>query len=237
MLRIGVLLALTSYGLAAGQERGDQGLHFVVAINDYYDVVYAKPPVSPALYVVFAGEPIELRLAIGNRNATTERIALHGLPIHDAFRLTALRVPEGAPQPTLTLRPAGRVEHAQLPNEMNWGDEVALPGSARLVLRATIDTAPSTVPGLYELQITPSISATTKINPLGTILRYEIRQVSPEADRIEGLCRRMLRLYNHEEVAEAQEAADQLLAVYPRSAIAYRIKGHVALTRGRRNEA
>src|SRR5262249_38926385 len=85
--------------------------------------------------------------------------------------------------------------------------------------------------------IRPRIPSTSKVFPLSTILRYEVRTPSTEVEQIEVLRRHMMRMYNRYRSAEAQAAADQLLSRYPRSAAAYQLKGLLAWEAGRDKEA
>jgi hypothetical protein len=102
-----VTLAMTIGSPGLAQDVG--GLHFVAAVNDYYRVEYVAPPARPALDVVFAGEPVQLRLDVGNRTFAPEALTTSGGSITDAFSLEVIRAPEGASAPTLTVGTTGRI--------------------------------------------------------------------------------------------------------------------------------
>lgn len=214
------------------------GLHFVAAVNEYYGVEYVPPPMSPAaLDVVFAGEPVQLRFTIGNRNSTAEALTTHEMPLAKAFSLTPIRLPDGAAQPSLVARPAGRIRAQQFVSDVAWGDYVVIPAHGTVTFNAYIDTAASTPAGIYEVEITPQVPASAKINGLGTMVRYEVRRPSTAADEAEQLRRRMMREYYHDRPAAAEAACNALLEKYPASATAYRIKAQLAVNSGRVKEA
>jgi hypothetical protein len=100
-----------------------------------------------------------------------------------------------------------------------------------------IATSPTTVPGVYELVITPKHETSAKLNRLATIVRYEVRRASTSADEIEIMRRQMMREFHNDNVAAAQAAANALVVKYPRSAAACRVKGLLASTRGDRKDA
>ena len=228
------LLALTIQTATPAQDNG--GLHFLAAVNEYYGVEYVPPPALPALDVVFAGEPIHLRLEIGNGNFSPEALNTSSGSITRAFSLQVIRVPEGASTPTLTVETAGQII-GEAGNDVAWGDDIGIPPRSRVVFKGAIATSRSAIPGVYEVRITPNLQTSSKLNPLGTIVRYEIRVASTFADEVEVMRRHMTREYHHDNVAAAEAAADALLTKYPQSAAAYRIKGQLASTRGNRKEA
>jgi tetratricopeptide (TPR) repeat protein len=211
------------------------GLHFVAALDEYYRVQYVPPPARPALDVVFAGEPVQLRLTVGNRNHTPESLATLGRPIEQAFAVSMIRAPEGASPPMLATRPAGRATADA--SDVSWGDDIAIPPRGTVTFNASIATSRTTAPGVYELKITPNLQTSSKVNGLGTIVRYEVRLASTSADEIEVMRRQMMREYYRDQPAAAEAAADALLEKYPRSAAAYQIKGLLASTKGNRTEA
>lgn len=229
-----VLMTLTFGKPAVAQDAG--GLHFVAAVNEYYRVEYVAPPAPPALDVVFAGEPVQLRLEVGNRNFAAEALTTSGASITEAFSLKVIRAPKGATTPTLTVGPTGRII-GEGENDISWGDDIGIPPRSRVVFKGAIATTRSAIPGVYEVRITPNLQTRSKLNLLGTIVRFEIRVASTFADEVEMMRRHMTREYYHDNTAAAETAADALLARYPQSAAAYRMKGLLAAAKGNRKEA
>jgi hypothetical protein len=226
---------LSTWSVAQAQDV--LGVHFAAAVNDYYGVEYVTRAKPPALEVVYAGEPFELRLSFGNRNSAAESLATNSLSIERAFDVSVLRMPDLASRPVLVPRAIGHIRTAQSTSDIEWSDNVVIPPRGEVTFSASIITTPSTPPGVYELKITPNVVGTAKINLLGPIVRYEVRAVSTFADQVEMLRRHMMREYYHDNAAAAGAAADALLQQYPTGASAYRIKGQLASSAGRTTEA
>jgi hypothetical protein len=87
------------------------------------------------------------------------------------------------------------------------------------------------------LRIAPNLQTSSKLNPLSTIVRYEVRVASTPADEIEVLRRQMMREFYHEKLAAAEAAGVALLEEVSPERTAYRIKGLLAKSSGDRKGA
>jgi len=217
--------------------QSNPGLHFGVIIREYYEVEYVPPPLLPARGVVFAGEPLQLRVDIANPYHAAETITTNDLSGEQAFSVAMTRGPEGAAVPTLTAPTAGRLSAYPVNREVAWGDDIVIPIGGTVTFDVSIRTAPSTPAGVYELRITPNLTASSKILGVGAIVRYEVRTPSTFADQVELLRRQMMREYNHDKPAATEAACNALLEKYPVSAAAYRVKGFLAAAAGHKQEA
>ena len=232
------VLAMLAYGLPTptSAQQG-QGLHFGVIIREYYEVEYVAPPLAPARGVVFAGEPVQLQVTIANPYHARETITTRDRTGEQAFSVAIIRGPEGATVPTLTAPTVGRLRAYPVNREVAWGDDVVIPIEGSVEFDVSINTTPSTATGVYELEITPTLAASTKFMRVSTVVRYEVRAPSTLADQIELLRRQMIRAYNHDNPAAAEAACNALLKTYPTSAAAYRVKGYLAASAGHKQQA
>lgn len=229
-----VMLALAIGSAVHAQDNG--GLHFLATTNEYYGVEYVPSPVAPARDVVFAGEPVVLRLEVGNANFTPETLSTSGRSIREAFSLEVIRAPQGASIPTLTVEANGRIV-GQVGSDVTWGDDIDVPPRSRVTFRGVIATSRAAIPGVYEVRISPNLRTSSTLNRLGLVVRYEIRLAATFADEVEVMRRYMMREYYHENTAAAEAACEALLDKYPQSAAAYRIKGDLAASKGDRKGA
>ena len=233
------ILFLTVASTAATQAQAPPRLHFVAAFTDYYQAEYVALPEPPARHVIFEGEAIDLRMSIGNRGATDQGLNTQNLSIENAFALSMLEQPPGSGSMRLVPLTRGEIMSVERKTAtVEWSQQLEVPAQSSLTFAASIVPEHPVLPGQYALRILPRLAGTAEpINPLGTILRFELRRVESLGDRAELVRRRMVRAYEHDDASTAQAASESLLRLYPSSWQAYQIKGEIARRSGRTQEA
>jgi hypothetical protein len=224
---------------AAPQAQAPRPLHFVAAITDYYHAEYVPLPEPPARHVFFVGEAIDVRLSIGNRGATAQELNTRNVSIEKAFALSVLEQPAGSGSIQFVPVTRGEIKSEERnTTTVDWNHELEVPAQSSLTFAASIVMGSTAVPGQYSLRIMPGFAGTTEpINPLGSMLRFELRPVDSLGARAELVRRRMVRAYQHDDASAAQTASESLLRSYPSSAQAYQVKGEIARRSGRTQEA
>jgi hypothetical protein len=231
-------LAMLAFGLATlAFAQSNPGLHFGVIPREDYEVEYVPPPHVPARSVVFAGEALQLRIGFANPYHPSETITTRDRSFEQAFAVVMTSGPEGAAVPTLTAATTGRLTAYPADRKIAWGDDIVIPINGTATFDVSIGTTPTTPAGVYELRITPNLTAGSKIVGVTDILRYEVRTPSTFADQVELLYRQVMREYSHDNPTAAEAACNALLKKYPTSAAAYRVKGYLAAAAGHEPEA
>jgi hypothetical protein len=201
--------------------------------------MYVAPPVVPARFLIFHSESLSLSLAVGNVSDQNHIIRLGNIPLAQAFRLTVVHLPPGGVVPTLRIEPIATIMTGDNSLPVPAEGAITIPPRGSAVWTGVLEAPGGAQPGVYELQIVPAFAgeAGEPLNPLGTIIRFEVRDVGSDQDRIELARRRMMHAYITGGDVEAAAAADSLIALYPQSALAYQVKGEIAKRAGRRPEA
>jgi hypothetical protein len=234
----GVFILLSST-TALSQPEFQTTLNFIVRAGEYHGTMYVPPPTVPAVFLAFATEPLSLSLAIGNPTIADRSLNLSSTAATQAFKVTAIRIPAGGTVPSLLVNPVADVSSRGVVSTQDWAGTIDVPTNSSIVWKGTLFFAAKAAPGVYELQITPTFGASdgSALNPFGTLVRYEVRDVVSREDRAELARRRMMHAYVAGAELDAETAADALLAVYPQSALAYQVKGEMARRQGRAQQA
>jgi hypothetical protein len=231
-LPILILAALAGDGWAAASS----ALNFVVRAGEYHGTAYVAAPAVPAEFVTFGSEPLSISLAIGNPTSSDHSLNLTGSAPIDGFHVTVIRVPADATAvPSLLIEPVAEVANLGVKTEQRWLDAVPLPAGSNIVWKGSLSFSGRPTPGIYELRVTPLVrdSDGSPLNPLGTMVRYEVRDILSRDDRAEVARRRMMHAYTTDADVVAEASANALLAIYPQSALAYQVKGEAARREGR----
>ena len=119
----------------------------------------------------------------------------------------------------------------------SFGDSIDVPAQGSVVWTARLTPETTWAIGMYDLRISPAFGGDSPINPLGTIVRFEVRPVQGLAEQAELIRRRLMRAYATGLAERIAQEADRLLRVYPQSSIAYEMKAELAKQEGRGTEA
>jgi hypothetical protein len=224
---------------AHGQPARPATLNFVVRAGEYHGTMYVTPPTIPAQFLIFKTEGLSLTLAVGNATDVDLSVSLNGVGPAQGFKVTPIRVPIGGTVPALQINPVADMTSRGITTPQSWVGLISVPPRGNLVWTGTLFLPPNAAPGVYELQITPVFGTADgpALNPLGTLVRYEVRDVVSDEDRAELSRRRMMHAYVAGTELDAEAAADELLRLYPQSALAYQVKGEIAKRQGRKEQA
>jgi hypothetical protein len=205
-------------------------INFVVRAGEYHATMYVARPTPPAVFLVFKSEALSLSLDVGNATDVDRSLTLDALGPSRAFSVKSIRIPAEAAPPRLLVNPIAELNARGLKSAQPWAGTIEVPSTGTIVWSATLTFEAKATPGVYELQITPNfgLSDGSRLNPQGTLVRYEVREAVSLEDRAELARRRMMHEYNADAEVEAEAAADALLRLYPQSALAYQVKGEIA---------
>jgi hypothetical protein len=210
-------------------------LNFAIIINRYYDGLYTSAPVDSVRHVYFVGEPIDVVVDFGNAGNEEQSIDTRSVSIDAAFDIAPR---QGSPKGVadLDLSPSGEIVVGDNQLIVNWGDVVTLGPRSRVVWEGQF-RGPS-APGIYNWSVElKGVKSSRPINPLGTVLEYELRVPKDLGDRAEVARRRMLRAFDDENDVQFEAEARALLSIYPDSSLAFELRGRVAERSGRLSEA
>jgi hypothetical protein len=233
------LLTLVIGGAAWSRDavhaQGQTPLNFVIMFNRYYDGLYTSAPVESVRHVYFVGEPIDVVVDVGNAGDEEQSIDTRSVSIEAAFDIS----PRGGPARgtgRLDLSPVGEIVSGDNQVVVNWGDVVTLGPRSRVVWGGQFE-GPSS-PGVYHWNVElKGVRSSRPVNPLGTVLEYELRVPQDVGDRAEVARRKMIRAFDDENDIQFEAEARQLLSIYPESSLAFELRGRVAERSGRLSEA
>ena len=214
-------------------------INFVVRAGEYHGTMYVARPAPPAVFLVFTSEALSLSLAVGNATDVDRSLTLGALGPNRAFSIKSIRIPAEAALPRLLVNPIAELSARGLRSARPWAATIDVPSTGTIVWSATLTFEAKATSGIYELQITPNFGVAdgSRLNPQGTLVRYEVRDATSAEDRAELARRRMMHEYNADAEVEAEAAADALLQLYPQSALAYQVKGEIARRQHRTPQA
>jgi hypothetical protein len=204
-------------------------------VNRYYDGLYTTAPNESVRHVYFIGEPIDVVVGVGNAGDGEQSIDTRSVSIDAAFDIAPR---QGSPKgiARLELSPSGEIVIGDNQVIVNWGDVITLGPRSRVVWEGQFH-APS-APGIYNWSVElKGVKSSRPINPLGTVLEYELRAPKDLGDRAEVARRRMLRAFDDENDVQFEGEARALLSIYPESSLAFELRGRVAERSGRLSEA
>lgn len=232
---VAILGCVLSIGGVAGAQP-ESRLVYGAILTEYYDRAYVAPPAPPARHVYFAGEPIYVRIAVGNRDDVAKPLDLGGRPFEQSLDVSAVTAPSGAGDVVLRRVGAGELVDGGRVTAAEWQGFVDVPARGELRVHATLATKGPMPPGVYDVRVVPR-NAGPNLRLLSTGLCFELRPLTTPAERAEVIRRRMESAETYQQDALAERLADELLALYPASASAYQVKALVAERRGRLKEA
>src|SRR5207248_364353 len=153
----------------------------------YPEVLYVAPATPPAGFVVFESEPLSVVLAIGNATDADLVLNTSAMTPQEAFHVTVLKKPQSAGLPWLSFDADAGLDDHNEPVATRWSENVRVPARGSVSWHATLAFANgASLAGVYELQIAPRFSGMTqRLNPVGTIVRYEVRSISGSAEQAE----------------------------------------------------
>jgi hypothetical protein len=213
-----------------------------VRVGENYGTVYTPPPVDGAHFVFFKGEPIHVDLEIFNEGSEQVVVVANGMNPKDAFQMKV----ETAPTPDLKDKPIlGFASSAKpIPTgakaAAEWSERFVLPPQSGLKLQTTITSNQEDLPtGVYRLKFGCLLkSAAGQVIPAHSdTFSFELRSVDTAEDRLEVVRRQAMRFFTRGQYQEANHKLAELLRLYPNSAVAYTVQGHIAMALGKKDEA
>jgi len=221
--------------------------------EDYLSEVYARP--SRTGFLLFEGEPIAIRLAVGNIGSSVTSVIVQSTDPLQLFKVAAFKAPlttESSDNRGWSGSPRGRYRDelpVHVPVEFS-NPEKAWPGGRfplRMERETVLDprdavewvvTLPANLePGLYRFVI--DIDATDRqARPVPSFTSFGVEVQPRSADALPEILRRAaLRSFFKDDYASAREAAADLLRIYPNASAAYHVLAMVAETEGKKAEA
>lgn len=240
--QICMLMACLMIGLPPSLQSGYEYISLFVRVGENFGTVYTPLPAGGVRFVFFQGEPIKVELEIFNESSKEAVVITQGRAPQDAFRMVVVEAPMPKVKPRLSLGVSPSVK-LRLPNaEMSarWSEQIVLPPQSGLKFQAIVASDSERLPtGIYKLKFRSLLKSAsgTDIPANNDTFTFEIRAVETFEDRLEAVRRQAMRLFTREEYQEADKKFDELLLVYPNSAISYTMKGHIAMALGKKGEA
>jgi hypothetical protein len=236
MAAVGAILGCVLSTAGAAGAQPTSRLVYGAMLTEYYDHGYVAPPTPPARHVYFAGEPIYLRIAVANRDNAAQTLDVGRGPFDQSLEVSVVTAPPGAGDVVLRRVGAGELLDGGRVREAEWQGIVDVPAEGEVRVYATLGTRGPMPPGVYDLRIVPR-NASRDLRLNSTIVRFEVRPVTTQAERAEVIRRRMESAETYRQDVLAERLAHELLEMYPASASAYHVKALVAERRGRPEEA
>jgi hypothetical protein len=225
---------LSTAGVARAQPTSR--LVYGAILTEYYDRAYVAAPTPPARHVYFAGEPIDVRIAVGNRDDVAKPLDLGSRSFEQSLDVSVVTAPPGVGDVVLRRVGAGELLDGGRVRAAEWQGVVAVPAQGEVRVYATLATRGPMPPGVYDVRVVPR-NAGPNLRLLSTGLCFEVRPLTTQAERAEVIRRRMESAETYRQDVLAERLADELLELYPPSASAYHVKALVAERRGRPEEA
>jgi tetratricopeptide (TPR) repeat protein len=165
-----------------------------------------------------------------------------GLAPQDSFRMAVLEAPTGKAKAKLNLEVSSlvqtRLEGPATPAK--WSERIVLHPRSGLRFRAMIKIAGEKLPtGIYKLKFRSLLTGASgkEIPANNDTFIFEVRSVNTFEDQIEMLRRQAMHLFTQGAYPEADQKLNELLKFYPNSSVSYIVKGHIAMSRNKRDEA
>jgi len=236
------LLVCLMIGLVPSLQSVNEHLYSFVRVGENYGTEYIPPPAKGAYFVFFQGEPVKVELEIFNEGSKRVIMMAGRMTPKDAFRMTVLEAPTSKVKAKLGVEVAPSLR-LRLPNaetSVQWSERITLPPRSGLKFSARVVSEQETLPsGIYTLRFRCQLRSDTggKVQAHSDTFSFEIRSVETFEDRLEVLRRQAARLFTRGEYQKAEQKLNELLLLYPNSSISYIEKGHLAMARGRKEEA
>lgn len=236
-----LLVCLTTEGIFPQQATPEDTLFFV-RVGESYGTVYVPPPKGSANFVFFQGEPVMIELEVFNESSKQSTVLAKGMALKDAFRMVVLEAPSAKPQSELGIEvsPLLKLKLPNVETEARWSEQIVLPPQSGLKVQVKITSGQDHLPaGSYSLKFQCLLkrAARKDIQVHTDTFAFEVRSVETFGDRLEVVRRQAMRLFTTGKPKEADQRLTELLQLYPNSSISYTIKGHIAMSLGKNDEA
>ena len=196
--------------------------------SEYVGITYAPPATGDAAYLFFSNEPIALELRVTNRGSIPITLANVGASPAANFRIVRGQTDAFAIQSDVFRQGAGA------PTPVTWVSPIQIEAQESLIIGAVHVGSPLP-PGEYIVEWDTTIRDQNglRVAPQSTRVQFEVR-ASAEDTAPEEARRNAARAFLRGDDRLAEQWADELLRLHPRSYAAHLIRAEVSLKTGNR---
>jgi len=226
-----ICLAVSVASLPPAHAQGlkKPGAVLLVNAGEYFGTTYAPPPTERSHYMFLVGEPIRVRIEIGNPGESSVVLVNTGRRPRDAFSAVSTGSVEVRLDDRATLRRVG------VPNEqVQWGPRFQLDSGESLAVEGVIgELAPGEYVVNFETTVTDEKGGS--ILPQASRFQFEVR--SGEGADAERATRQAARAFVRGDDVTAEQWVLALLKANPQSYVAHSLRGQIAARAGDRAAA
>jgi tetratricopeptide (TPR) repeat protein len=222
-------MALLSLATASDSAADFSPLTLLYRPVDYVAPIYSSQRDAP--YLFFSGEPVHFEVFIFNGGNAVSELVTKQRSVQDSFEF-AVRLDDKSVHPKLIVEPDVYVEQIGPRLPISWTPRLAISPKQKVVFHWRMAQTDATE-GRYRIEVLLQMTdeAGRQVKPQGSIIDFEIRRSSTPQDAAEVILRKGWRAFLASQYDDAEEVANDLLRMNPRSYAAFVLKGQVASAR------